>query len=44
MWCIPQKQNAEFVVRMEDVLEVYAREYKASYPVSYIIKQTITSW
>jgi hypothetical protein len=33
MWCIPPKQNAEFVACMEDVLAVYAREYKASYPV-----------
>ena len=22
-WCIPPKQNSEFVYRMEDVLEVY---------------------
>jgi len=33
MWCIPTKQNAAFVARMEDVLEVYAREYDADYPV-----------
>jgi hypothetical protein len=25
MWCIPPKQSAEFVCRMEDVLEVYHR-------------------
>ena len=24
MWCIPPKQNAEFVAHMEDVLSVYA--------------------
>ena len=24
-WCIPPKQNAEFVYHMEDVLEVYQR-------------------
>jgi len=33
MWCIPPKQNAEFVACMEDVLSVYAREYDANYPV-----------
>ena len=33
MWCIPPKQNADFVANMEDVLSVYARPYKKSYPV-----------
>ena len=33
MWCIPPKQNAEFVARMEDVLEVYSRPYDPDYPV-----------
>jgi len=33
MWCIPPKQNAEFIARMEDVLAVYARPYNAEYPV-----------
>jgi len=33
MWCIPPKQNAEFVARMEDVLAVYARPYDADNPV-----------
>lgn len=33
MWCIPPKQNPEFVARMEDVLEVYARPYNEKYPV-----------
>lgn len=33
MWCIPPKQNAEFVARMEDVLEVYAREFNPEIPV-----------
>lgn len=33
MWCIPPKQNAEFVARMEDVLEVYERPYDPEYPV-----------
>lgn len=33
MWCIPPKQNAEFVANMEDVLTVYAREYNEQKPV-----------
>ncbi|MHB1421549.1 MAG: IS630 family transposase [Bacillota bacterium] len=33
MWCIPPKQNAEFVSHMEDVLAVYARPYNPKYPV-----------
>ncbi len=33
MWCIPPKQNAEFVARMEDVLEVYSRPYNEKRPV-----------
>ncbi len=33
MWCIPPKQNAEFVSHMEDVLEVYSREYHSQKPV-----------
>jgi hypothetical protein len=33
MWCIPPKQNAEFVAHMEDVLEVYARPYNEKRPV-----------
>ena len=33
MWCIPPKQDAEFVARMEDVLEVYSRPYDEKRPV-----------
>lgn len=33
MWNIPPKQNAEFVARMEDVLEVYSREFNPQKPV-----------
>ena len=33
MWCIPPKQNAEFVAHMEDVLEVYSRPFDEKYPV-----------
>jgi len=32
-WCIPPKANAEFVWKMEDVLEVYTRPYDAQHPV-----------
>lgn len=33
MWCIPPKQNAEFVAHMEDILSVYSRPYDEKYPV-----------
>jgi hypothetical protein len=33
MWCIPPKANAEFVWRMEDILEVYKRPYDPLFPV-----------
>lgn len=33
MWCIPPEQNAAFVANMEDVLEVYSREYNSDIPV-----------
>jgi len=32
-WCIPPKQNAEFVYRMEDVLEVYQRPEDVRFPL-----------
>lgn len=32
-WCIPPKANAEFVCKMEDVLEVYKRPYDRRRPV-----------
>jgi transposase len=32
-WCIPPKQNAEFVYHMEDVLEVYQRPETARFPL-----------
>jgi hypothetical protein len=35
-WCIPPKQNAEFVSRMENVLEVYKRPYNKARPVIYM--------
>lgn len=31
-WCIPPKENTEFVWRMEDVLDVYTRPYDPRYP------------
>lgn len=33
MWCIPPKQNAEFVAHMEDILSVYSRPYNPEKPV-----------
>ena len=33
MWCIPPKENAEFVCCMEDVLEVYTRVFDIKHPV-----------
>ena len=33
MWCIPPKQNADFVAHMEDVLAVYTRKHNEKYPV-----------
>jgi len=27
-WCVPSRASAEFVWRMEDVLEVYIRPYR----------------
>ena len=32
-WCIPAKENAEFVCAMEDVLEVYKRTYDETHPL-----------
>ena len=32
-WCIPPENDAEFVARMEDVLDVYKRQYDPEYPV-----------
>lgn len=32
-WCIPPKQDAEFVAAMEDVLDVYHRPYDAKRPL-----------
>jgi len=33
MWCIPPEQNADFVAKMEDVLDVYALPYNENCPV-----------
>jgi hypothetical protein len=33
MWCIPPKQGAEFVYRLEDVLDVYHRPHDPKRPV-----------
>jgi hypothetical protein len=41
MWCIPDKPSAEFVYRMEDVLDVYHRPYDPKRPVDETFKQLI---
>jgi len=33
MWCIPPEQNADFVAKMEDVLDVYTLAYDENCPV-----------
>ena len=33
MWCIPPEQSADFVAKMEDVLDVYALPYDGNCPV-----------
>jgi len=33
MWCIPPEQNADFVAKMEDVLDTYALPYDENCPV-----------
>jgi hypothetical protein len=33
MWCIPKEQDADFVAKMEDVLDIYARPYDENCPV-----------
>ena len=33
MWCIPPEQNADFVAKMEDVLDVYTLPYDENCPV-----------
>lgn len=32
-WCIPSKEDADFVACMEDVLDVYELPYDPMYPV-----------
>ena len=32
-WCIPPKENAQFVYHMEDVLDVYLRPFDPRYPL-----------
>lgn len=33
MWCIPPEQNADFVAKMEDILDVYSLPYDVECPV-----------
>ena len=32
-WCIPPKENAEFVAKMEDILDIYEMPYDPELPV-----------
>ena len=32
-WCIPHKENDEFVAAMEDILDIYEKPYNPSLPV-----------
>jgi hypothetical protein len=41
MWCIPPDQNASFVAHMEDVLEVYSRQYDPRRPMVCMDEQPI---
>jgi hypothetical protein len=44
-WSIPPKQDASFVWRMEDVLEVYTRPYDERFPqVCLDEKSKSSSW
>jgi hypothetical protein len=33
MWCIPPEQNADFVAKMEDILDIYSLPYDENCPV-----------
>ena len=37
-WCIPPKQDADFVAHMEDVIDVYERPYCQELPVVCIAR------
>ena len=38
-WCIPPKENAEFVARMEDILDIYEMPYDPAVPNENIGKE-----
>ena len=40
-WCIRPKQNAEYVYRKEDVLEVYQRPEEARFPLICSMKDAL---
>jgi hypothetical protein len=40
-WVIPPEANAEFVANMEDVLDVYSRQYDANIPVLCMDEQPV---
>jgi hypothetical protein len=41
MWCIPPRQNGQFVARMEQVLDVYSRPYDEKRPVVCMDEQPV---
>jgi hypothetical protein len=40
-WCIPAKQNGEFVARMEDILDIYALPYDPEIPLICMDEQPV---
>ena len=40
-WCIPKKQNSEFVARMEDILNVYRMDYDKEIPLVCMDEQPV---
>jgi hypothetical protein len=40
-WCIPPKQNGEFVARMEDILDTYAEPYDPEIPLICMDEQPV---
>jgi hypothetical protein len=40
-WVIPPEADGEFVANMEDVLDVYSRQYDARFPVLCMDEQPV---
>lgn len=43
-WCIPSKEDADFVACMEDVLDVYELPYDPMYLLSVWMKSHTSFW